>query len=129
MPSISRVAAFCMLTLVGAGASLPVKADNNKGPNPAEYEKIWGGNRDGLDVHDPMFWYHAGMIAGFKESAGEYARMGQKPLFCLPAEFWPTEMRDLIIEELAKDGATWRRVSWATAEKVALHVLRRQYPC
>lgn len=118
-----------MLTLGVALAALPVKADRNLGFDPEEYERIFRGQREGLDVHDPMFWLLAGMIAGLREANADYVGTGRKPLFCMTGDFQPTQMRDLILDELAKDGGRWRRVLGATAERIALGALRREYPC
>lgn len=129
MSSIRNLVAVVILAVGGAATAAPPGENRNVGPHPEEYVKMFRGQTEGLDHNNVWFWYHAGMIAALKETSAHYTELGQNPLFCLSRQYWPTELRDLILHELAKDGSPWRRVSSATVETVALQALRQKYPC
>jgi hypothetical protein len=74
-------------------------------------------------------WYHYGLLAGMQVVKEEYAKAGAVPLFCLPLEIGAIDLHRMMVGELAQGDQTWQRASTATAEQLALYVVRRAYPC
>ncbi len=119
-----------VVVLCAALAALPAKANDwNKGPLPTEYEQF-----DKMVKFDPdrpqgaRFFFEVGMVVGLQAAQEDYSKAGVAPLYCLPADFRPEVLRDLILAELKANPLAWRASS-ALTEKLALHVARRKYPC
>lgn len=118
-------AMFCL-----AFATAPAEAQNwNEGPKSDEYEKFITQMKVGGDGPlDIQFWYQAGMIAGLQAAKEDYARLGTAPLYCLPVDLQPVDLRDAILAELKANPGAWRNPD-VGVEKTAVHVARRKYPC
>ncbi len=130
MASTGRIVGAAALVLGIALIALPAVAQNwNEGLGPKEYRDfISGMNVGGTGPLDRQFWFQAGIMVGLQAAKEEYATAGAKPLFCLPVDLQPVDLRDLILTELDSNGAAWGAPD-ATSEKIVLHVVRRQFPC
>lgn len=118
------------IALYTVGTVLPAAAQNwNRGPTAKEYENFMSRmNVGGTGPVDNQFWFQAGMMAGLQAAKDEYVKAGAVPLFCLPLDLQPVDLRDLIFAELKNNGVAWG-APYGTAEKIALHVVRRKFPC
>lgn len=129
MSLLRRMTGTAVLLFVAMMGLPAVAADENRGPGLKEYEGSLSKISVGDDPPNPQFWFHAGLLTGLHWAKEEYAKAKATPLFCLPANLQPVDLRDLILAELKTNGDIWRRTPGATVEKVALHVVRRKYPC
>lgn len=116
------VAAFLLML------PFPAIADNNRGFSIEEYEAV-AARRPNIGIDPRAMRYLDGIMLGFHAARMEYGKIGQKPLFCSPPGLKTIGLYELMADELGSDGDTWRRAPDATAAKLALHVLRRSYPC
>lgn len=118
-----------VILLYAVVAALPAGAhDWNSGPKPDVYENVMSKAAPDDAPPDPQSWFRAGMMAGLQGANEEYVKAGAVPLFCVPADFRPGDLRDLILAELKKNPDAWRALH-APAEKVAVYVVRQKYPC
>lgn len=116
---------LCMVFAAG-----PAAAQNwNQGPKPDEYiEFITKMKVGGNGPLDAQFWFQAGMMVGLQAAKEDYAGAGIAPLYCLPTDLQPVDLRDQILAELKANPDAWRALH-AGVEKTAVYVVRRKYPC
>ena len=129
MSLLRRLCGIAVMLCI-AVAGLPATADDwNKGLEPDDYEMF--DTKVKVDEQRPLgarFFFHAGMVAGLQGAKEDYAKAGVAPLYCLPADLKPEILGDLILAELKANPHAWRALH-AGAEKLAVYVVRRKYPC
>lgn len=121
-----RVIGRAMLILCALLLSAPTMANDNFGLIIEAYDLL---PRKYDEV--ALLSYHGGIGDGLVATRENYRSQGEAPLFCVADDKRLSDMalRESIRKELAEDGHTWRRVSNATVEMIALYALRRDYPC
>lgn len=130
MNFLHKMIRAAVMLCVALSAQQAVANDWNGGLGPKEYRDFMSKMKVGGDGPlDNQYWFAAGMLAGLQAAKEEYAKAGVKPLFCLPTELQPVDLRDLIFVELKDNEATWRGRPDARSEKIALHVVRWKFPC
>lgn len=127
---VARLTALVLLALDMALIALPAGANDwNKGPDPDEYKEFIAKMKVGGDGPlDTQFWFQAGMMVGLTAAKEDYAKAGVAPLYCLPADLQPVDLRDLILAELKANPRAGRALH-AGVEKIAVSIVRGKYPC
>lgn len=103
-------------------------ADGNRVPRVDDYDDSLSKVSVGNESPNGQFWFHAGLLTGLHWTNHEYVKAGAEPRFCLPKSFQPIDLRDLILVQLSKNGATWREAR-APVALVALFAVTEKFPC
>ncbi len=107
----------------------PGQAEPRLGFSLAHYERT-------LQRQDPtatkmLYWYLDGVLTGFMWHFADHRVRAQPAFFCLPDGVGMTveEIQASIAAELAARGAFWRRTPDVPVERIALHGMKRRFPC